>query len=207
MKTKMILLSCLLFGSIHASSVKDKIKDLRKALAVHSKSEMDSWKKLEEIDKKLAALETRLAVRPLLPTYQMPPALPQPHVSHARCKRKMKRKLQEARRLHKAKACMKKIKYQEQRSYFQEKAAHLNELLSSIGVYIQEKIPMTMAYAQPPLSFNNEPELHSYPRFTPHTNTARPTTPRARKSRRQSSDTRPDKTPSRRRWRNRRPKI
>lgn len=207
MKTKTILLTCLMFGSLHASSVKDKIKDLRKALAVHSKSEMDSWKKIEEIDKKLAALETRLAIRPLLSTYQMQPVLPQPHVNHTQCKRKMRRKLQEARRLHKAKSCMKKIKYDEQRSYFQEKAAHLNELLSNIGVYIQEKIPMTMAYAQPPLSFNNEPEVKSYPGFAPYANTARSTPPRARKSRRQSSHARPDKTPSRRRWRNRRPKI
>lgn len=207
MKTKTILLTCLIFGSLHASSVKDKIKDLRKALAVHSKSEMDSWKKIEEIDKKLAALETRLAAKPLFPAYEMQQNVSQPHVNHTQCKRKMKRKLQEARRLHKAKSCMKKIKYDEQRSYFQEKAAHLNELLSNIGVYIQEKIPMTMAYAQPPLSFNNKPEVKSYPGFTPYTNTTRSTPPSARKSRRHSSHARPDKTPSRRRWRNRRPKI
>lgn len=59
MKKNVFIFLCLISGTLKAASIKEKIKELRKALAVHANSEINSWKLLKEIDQRLEGLEAR----------------------------------------------------------------------------------------------------------------------------------------------------
>ncbi len=64
MKKLFFLFSLITIVGLWATPLNKQVKTLRKDIAEHGKSEVESWKEIERIDKRLAKLEKHFADGP-----------------------------------------------------------------------------------------------------------------------------------------------
>ena len=134
---RILLLSCIIAVQAEALSIKDKIINLRKALAVHAQSETQTWELLEKLDNRLALIEARISQHlKAAPAYK--PVMP----AHEKHEKKHKH--------HKHTQQTKDNNTQQQRQefssiqpYLQEKMEYLSNLLRSMREYVKNNLPNT----------------------------------------------------------------
>lgn len=134
---RILLLSCIIAVQAEALSIKDKIANLRKALAVHAQSETQTWEQLEKLDNRLALIEARISQH-LKATPACKPVMPA-HEKHEK-KQKHHKHTQQTRDSN---TQQQRQEFSSIQPYLQEKAEYLSNLLRSMREYVKNNLPNT----------------------------------------------------------------
>ena len=134
---RILLLSCIIAVQAEALSIKDKIANLRKALAVHAQSETQTWELLEKLDNRLALIEARISQH-LKATPAYKPIMPA-HEKHEK-KQKHHKYTQHTRDSN---TQQQRQKFSSIQPYLQEKVEYLSNLLRSMREYVKNNLPNT----------------------------------------------------------------
>lgn len=134
---RILLLSCIIAVQAEALSIKDKIANLRKALAVHAQSETQTWELLEKLDNRLALIEARISQH-LKATPSYKPVMPA-HEKHEK-KHKHHKHTQQTRDSN---TQQQRQEFSSIQPYLQEKAEYLSNLLRSMREYVKNNLPNT----------------------------------------------------------------